>query len=149
MRRRGNALPWLLGAAGAVLLLTENKQATAAATSGGRTPQPGSWTLLPKADTIELDPSRHYAAVILIPGIASMAVDAEDVQQKLSERAEWAEIQVWSNPDDVPWTVSQAFSAEDKAPAPGRYWIWGRPKVRKSIKADNVVHAYARAARPS
>lgn len=125
--------------------------AAAARTSDDKRRGPSPWTVLPKAETLQLDPARQYAGLIVVPGIASMAVSAGDMKDKLDGTGTWAQIEVWDDPADLPEPMRQAFAAEDLKPRPGAFWFFGRPKVRSSMKTSGdmwqLQRAHARQAR--
>lgn len=151
MRSSSSALLPLLLAFGGLALLGGNKAAAAApatprrrSTSTGGAP---SWVLLPHADTVQLDPARQYAALLTLPATLAAVASASALEDKLSERAEWAAVKVYDDPADLPESLAQAFAKADREPGLGRYWLFGRPKARKAIKAEYVTRMYTRDAR--
>lgn len=150
MRRHtgaGGALGLLAVGLG-VIALSGSKRA-AAASSGGNL-QVSPWTVLPKAQTIQFDPARQYALLVMLSPEQAATATAAEVEAQFTSKIDIAQSQTWDDPADIPYVVRQAFSEDDLRPMPGRYWLFLHPRERKAYAwGSSLLRVHVRQARPA
>jgi len=91
------------------------------------------WTLI-EGPTIELDPTRKYAATFQLAGLERMFGSASDVMAKLREYVDWLALDVWDDPENVPDSFPTGATEQG-----GRFWAIGVPSTRATVERPRQI----------